>query len=633
MKQKIDNIIQELSQEIEETMPQSFEEVYYMKMTYSGRNTVLECERKLLREIIGFEIAFIHVIVCVLVNVSGTFESYMSLLKKLDINGLFSWYQIQNADIIEQLKKCGFNSTKEIYDFINEHDKYINKDVKKKLGQFYTPISIVRKMILEIRGELRVLTEKELIADPACGTGVFVVEAIKQMGKFMKFDKLLCFVENNIFAYDVNPFSVIATKINVLNCLLEITEDSVQKKQMIISPPFKGNIKWKNTIVENEVNQFTIILGNPPYFKMDSNDLKEIKGYENIIYGQPNIYSLFTHWGITHLKFGGTISYIVPQSIRSGIYFKKIREEMKEWRIKSILHINSRQKIFDRAEQAVLIICLQKKPVRNSKTRIQFINGNQDVLSDYMIPRSKVMMNEEHNHMFIINKKQEMYDILDKVYNNGRTLVDETATVKFANGLFVWNQHKDDLTDFCQGAIPIIYGGSVQPTNFKFVTNWSNEKRKSYAKFTDKTCPYVLNGKRLLVQRTTNFERDIRIKACLISDDFLMQYNNYLLENHVNFLCSNIGKEELVADEMMYYYLGILNSKLLNYIFVSKSGNTQVSANELNLLPFPQKDINEIAAFVSQHMSDLSKHQEELDRIVCQAYDLSEIEKEIIINY
>jgi len=154
-----------------------------------------------------------------------------------------------------------------------------------------------------------------------------------------------------------------------------------------------NNIKWKNTIVDKEEKFFSIILGNPPYFKLNS---------------------LFMHWGISHLCTNGIMSFIVPQSIRSGLYFKNLRKEIKGLRIKSIFHIDSRQNLFDRAEQAVLIICLQNKSVMNTKTKIQFINGSQKVLSEFSIPRSKLMMDRDNNYMFIINKKHEMYDILEK---------------------------------------------------------------------------------------------------------------------------------------------------------------------------------------------------------------------------
>lgn len=633
MQPKIKDIILAISEDVVNNLSSSFEKSYYGKMNYSSKNNVLDSDKKLLRKTIGFEIAFVHTIAYFLVcSISGS-RDYTHMLSALDTDKLFSWYQIENDDIILQLSKCKLSSQNDIYELINEHDKFIDKDVKKKLGQFYTPTGIAKKMVSEVKTDLKALSEQGLIVDPACGTGVFIVETVKQMSVFFSFDKLLKFVENNIFAYDVNPFSVIATKISILNTLLEIAPDSVYKNNLLFDIPALDNIKWKNTIVDKEEKEFSIILGNPPYFKLDSKALKDIDGYDSIIYGQPNIYSLFMHWGISHLRADGTMSFIVPQSIRSGLYFKNLREEMKELRIKSILHIDSRQNIFDRAEQAVLIICLQNKPVCNTKTRIQFINGNQNVLSEFSISRSKLMMGKDNNYMFIINKKSEMYDVLEKVYNNGTTLSVNDSLVKFSNGLFVWNQHKDSLADSADEAIPIVYGGDVQPVNFQFITSWANDERKAFARITNKTRPYVLSGKRLLVQRTTNFEKAIRLKACLISDNFLENYENYFLENHINFLCCNFGKEEILTDELMYYYLGLLNSKLINYVFISKSGNTQVSANELNLLPFPKNNVEDISAFVSKYLSELREHQEELDRLVCEAYDLSVNEINMIINY
>ncbi len=633
MQPKIRDIILAISEDVVNNLSSSFEKIYYGKMDYSSKNNVLDSDKKLLRKTIGFEIAFVHTIAYFLACGISGLRDYTHMLSELDTDKLFSWYQIANDDIISKLSKCKLSSQNDIYELINEHDKFIDKDVKKKLGQFYTPKGIAKKMVSEVKTDLKDLSEQDLIVDPACGTGVFIVETVKQMSSFFAFDKLLKFVENNMFAYDVNPFSVIATKISILNTLLEIAPDSVYKNNLLFDIPALDNIEWKNTIVDKEEKEFSIILGNPPYFKLDSKALKDIDGYNTIIYGQPNIYSLFMHWGISHLRTNGTMSFIVPQSIRSGLYFKNLREEMKELRIKSILHIDSRQNIFDRAEQAVLIICLQNKPACNTKTRIQFINGNQNVLSEFSISRSKLMMGKDNNYMFIINKKSEMYDILEKVYNNGTTLSVNDSLVKFSNGLFVWNQHKDSLADSADEAIPIVYGGDVQPVNFQFITCWANDERKAFARITNKTRPYVLSGKRLLVQRTTNFEKDIRLKACLISDKFLENYESYFLENHINFLCCNFGKEEILTDELMYYYLGLLNSKLINYIFISKSGNTQVSANELNLLPFPKNNVEDISAFVSKYLSELREHQEELDRLVCEAYDLSVNEIDMIINY
>ena len=115
------------------------------------------------------------------------------------------------------------------------------------------------------------------------------------------------------------------------------------------------------------------------------------------------------------------------------------------------------------------------------------------------------------------------------------------------------------------------------------------------------------------------------------NEDVLTIYKNGL--NKMLKQAVRDGKEEILTDEIMYYYLGLLNSKLINYVFISKSGNTQVSANELNLLPFSKNNVKDISAFVSKYLSELREHQEELDRLVCEAYDLSVNEINMILDY
>lgn len=281
----IKDIILSISDDVVSNLPQSFEKTYYGKMNYSSKNTILDSDNKLLKETIGFEIAFIHVIAYFLAYSMSCPHEYMHILNILDTDKLFSWFKIKDNSMLLQLIDCNIPTEKEIYELINEHDKFIDKDVKKKLGQFYTPTGIAKKMVFEVRNELKDLSERDLVVDPACGTGVFVVETVKQMSAFLSFDELIKFVESNMFAYDVNPFSVIATKISVLNTLLEIAPDSVHKNNLLLGIPALNNIKWKNTIVDKEEKEFSIILGNPPYFKLDSKALKDIDGYFSLVGG------------------------------------------------------------------------------------------------------------------------------------------------------------------------------------------------------------------------------------------------------------------------------------------------------------------------------------------------------------
>lgn len=631
MQKEICNIIVKLAEDVKSKIPKEFEKKYYSKMSYSNQNDMLQTDEKKLNLTIGFEIAFIHIVLWLMNQYLGDNRyEYSMLLRCLDRDNIFSWYKIDDSFLKDCLSSVKCDEITVVQDLINQHDTFIDKDIKKKLGQFYTPKNIVKSMMLEIQEKLETIDDDDYVVDPACGTGVFLIELL---GKIDSYEKCIAFIDNNLYAYDANPFAVIATRINiVVELLARYSKKSEEIIQYIFSEKAFRNIEWRNTIVESDERRYKIILGNPPYFKLNSEMMKEIKGYDDIIYGQPNIYTLFMYWAIKHLNKDGIMSLIIPQSIRSGLYFKNIRAKIKNLRIKSLVNISSRQNLFDRAEQAVLIICLENKPILNTKTKIQFYDGTGKIDAQFKIPCSKIMLGEENNNVFILSKNKGMYDIYDKILHNSQSLQTDLYPQKFSNGLFVWNQHKDDIVEQELGAVPIIYGGNVQPVKFNFSVCSSNDERKQFARVNEKTNSYVLTGKRLLIQRTTNFEKDIRLKACVITDDFLSCYDSYFLENHVNFLCSEQGKNKLVDEKRLYFFLGLLNSKILNYVFVSKSGNTQVSANELNLLPYPIVGEDSISEFVRRYEKDLLMHQNELDDLICTSYGLSSVEKKLIIG-
>lgn len=631
MQKEICNIIVKLAEDVKSKIPKEFEKKYYSKMSYSNQNDMLQTDEKTLNLTIGFEVAFVHIVLWLMNQYLGDNRyEYSMLLRCLDRDDMFSWYKIDDSFVKDCLSSVKCDEITVVQDLINQHDTFIDKDIKKKLGQFYTPKNIVKSMMLEIQKKIEIIRDDDYVVDPACGTGVFLIELL---GEIDSYEKVITFIDNNLYAYDANPFAVIATRINIaVELLARYSKNSEEIIQYIFSEKAFRHIEWRNTIVEPDERRYMIILGNPPYFKLNSEMMKEIEGYDDIIYGQPNIYTLFMYWAIKHLNKDGIMSLIIPQSIRSGLYFKKIRAKIKNLRIKSLVSISSRQNLFDRAEQAVLIICLENKPIMNTKTKIQFYDGTGKIDAQFKIPCSKIMLGEDNNNVFILSKNKGMYDIYDKIMHNSQSLQTDLYPQKFSNGLFVWNQHKDDIVEQELGAVPIIYGGNVQPVKFNFSVCSSNDERKQFARVNEKTNPYVLTGKRLLIQRTTNFEKDIRLKACVITDDFLSCHDTYFLENHVNFLCSEQGKNKLVDEKRLYFFLGLLNSKILNYVFVSKSGNTQVSANELNLLPYPIVGEDSISEFVRRYEKDLLMHQNELDDLICTSYGLSSVEKKLIIG-
>lgn len=76
----IKDIILSISDDVVSNLTQSFEKTYYGKMNYSSKNTILDSDNKLLKETIGFEIAFIHVITYFLAYSMSCSHEYMHIL-------------------------------------------------------------------------------------------------------------------------------------------------------------------------------------------------------------------------------------------------------------------------------------------------------------------------------------------------------------------------------------------------------------------------------------------------------------------------------------------------------------------------------------------------------------------------
>ncbi|EEO6718416.1 TPA_asm: N-6 DNA methylase, partial [Listeria monocytogenes] len=251
MQSEIYDIISVLAKDINAKIPEAFEKQYYRKMSYSSENKIIELDKELLHETISFEVAFVHVIMFIFNRCFNTENTnYSILLERLDVDGLFSWYSMAENFATDNFESINVQEFSDIYELVNQHDTFIDKNIKKKLGQFYTPTNIVQRMIFEIKTNLRSLTNTDLLIDPACGTGVFLIEIIKELKKIFQQSEVIEYVKNNMFAYDVNPFAVIATKINIAYILLkEFPEEKEKILDYIVNDNNAFcNIRWKNTV-------------------------------------------------------------------------------------------------------------------------------------------------------------------------------------------------------------------------------------------------------------------------------------------------------------------------------------------------------------------------------------------------
>lgn len=549
------------------------------------------------------------------------------LFKKIDENAIFCKYNLESK-YINKIKLLLSNKKKINLKFFTDfYEKSINKQFKKILGQFYTPYTIVNEMLKNIR-----INEKMKILDPACGAGIFLTEIIERYSKNNNEKNLINFINNNLYANDINPFSIVMTKINIIIKIINISKDASAICNLLKEEIILCNIKLKDTLkCTRDDIKYNLIIGNPPFFKMTKEQIDEYHDNYTNIYGQTNIYEMFIHWALRNIQNNGNIKYIIPQSFKSGLYFKNLRKEMSKYYISSIININNTKKIFCDVEQAVLIINIKNAKPTNKKTEIKSFDViNNRFTNKYQIENEKLFNKENDSYEINIARSKVEYSIIEKISKNRNIKTLNELEYKFANGLFVWNQNKNIIADKQEDNIPIIYSDYIEKEKFNFNIFLRNEEKKRFCKKNEKSNRYVLSGERLIIQRTSTFSQKNRLNAAIISHDFLDEYNCYLLENHVNYLIIANNKDKIIEEKKLYFFWAIINSDLINWIFKIKSGNTQISATELNLLPicpYEEKIYKLAKEYSNNTREDIRK---KLQKQICLGYGLNDDEIAVV---
>ena len=192
----------------------------------------------------------------------------------------------------------------DIYDFSiipvefisNVYEHFIGGEKQAKKGAYYTPLFLVDYIIAETVEKYFIENPKEYtckILDPACGSGIFLVEALRRMiERYQKINKITSsntnsfkellrkLAEENIFGIDQDDDAINVAIFSVYLALLDYQEPKeienfkfprLINRNFFTSDSFDLNADFNNII--KKIN-FNFILGNPPWKRgSDKNSL------------------------------------------------------------------------------------------------------------------------------------------------------------------------------------------------------------------------------------------------------------------------------------------------------------------------------------------------------------------------
>jgi len=424
----------------------------------------------------------------------------------------------------------------------------------------------------------------------------------------------------------------------------------------IYDQAFEWRFEFPALLDENgDFMGFDIVIGNPPYVNVQLMSVGEKEQYKKIyesFFKRCDMFCLFLELGLLKLTSAeGVVTFIIPSVIHSNMSYQKIRDIILNHQWLSEVRYTGGD-VFNAPTVDTTILICNKKGNENIKLTeaIDFSNPKTHrVPADYF---------KKYNNVISIGDDQGS-EIFDKLFNPNFDIVGNHYTVFQGivtgnNPAFVFDTLQDALKKNVDVSLlhPLCHGRDLEKYKVR-----SRERRILYidndVKIDDYplTKEWLLNFKEALDKRNEG-KHDIiswcslhrpRVKAELdIKEKIMIQRTrNESLKTRIVATLDDTGVYGMEgiyfiipkhSEYSLRYLLGILNSKLMNYLFATKFLNLAIKAEYVKQVKLPNTSekqkvqIEELVNAILQGKlsdADTSKEESEIDILVYQLYGLT----------
>ncbi len=293
------------------------------------------------------------------------------------------------------------------------------------------------------------------ILDPACGSGAFLIEAFDQLhieyertndrvhelrGFAELFDLDRKILQENLYGVDLNEEAVHIAKLSLW------IKTAVQGKELT---SLDHNLRVGNSIVADsqidakafewktefpEVFEpekggagFDVVIGNPPYIRQEW--LSPIKPYLQSRYatyhGMADLYVYFYELGLSLLRPGGRLSYVVTNKWMKAGYGEPLRKLFAEkgW-VESVVDFGHAKQIFEDADVFPCIILVRQPSEQTppESTKVCAIPREQLRIDDLSVQIAREGVSVPRirlNQGVWLLESREVNDLLDKLKTHG----------------------------------------------------------------------------------------------------------------------------------------------------------------------------------------------------------------------
>jgi len=540
-------------------------------------------------------------------------------------------------------KLDSISNKEELWDYFGEfeydYEATISSDNQRLNGIYYTHKDLASHMISELVSKL---DKKNLVNytffEPCVGLGAFVFAYLYELSNLNLSKEDYIKILKNIYASDSNMDSIILYKVffkKFAKILFDIDTDR-EDIELNVSSALIFNLnsekidyisldKYFPQITQN--GGFDIIITNPPYknlkaernkykstveFERDKKIFSQISSFTKSYYkyvntGTLNIFKLFVEEILcNYSKPNAVISLLIPNAILTDKSCEKIRRYILDNHNLSHINIIKEGAGYINAQQSLAsLLIVKNERTKNIKINNSFKESNKKNYS--IVSKNDLSLEKTGYSIFTLN--QEEYSILNQL-REFPTIKDLDFIINMRGELDLTLNKKSIVTmktryRLLRGRDLSYYSiQGIKPFEFvdeNFILSTSKAK--------------YINMPRITCQQIANMSKERRLTFSLIPP-------RTVLANSCNFMVVNPNKFNLD----LYALLGIMNSRVLNWMFKITSSNNHINNYELDMLPIPLQpnNLRVISELVQEYLESNNKDLLlEIDQLVDKSFNIS----------
>lgn len=497
---------------------------------------------------------------------------------------------------------------KNLQNTMNALEAKYSESEKRKYGIYWTSLDlayeIVDDLFIHFDDKAILELENKKFLEPCVGMGSFIFAYLKKLFEIGFETNQILKVISNIYFCDIDELLLL----EFFSCYkyflsqlwdIEIDEDLFNRNSangLIYKHGSQNYIGLKEAF--NKEIRFDIIITNPPYknLKIDSshysnNDeyISDKKYYKQLSErlkfhfklsdkGTLNIYKLFVEKILTsYCTTNAYISILIPNTLLADkSSFVLRRYCLENMQLKQITNYSENKKLFRGVTQALSNIY-----IKNTNDHSQDIVFKSDGKVDLV--NAETIISIDSNLTFISYKPEEIKTLITL---SKFPKIKDFNFIKNQRGEFDMSLNKSYLTQNTTG-YQLVKGAAIDKYLLKKIDGvyvdkdfYNTTKKNVYIDSPRIACPQISN------QKTQQ-----RIKFSLVSE-------NNVLANSCNF----IYVDENPLDYDLYYFLGLLNTDIINWYFKKFNSNNHIGNYEI--ASFPIHDDRDVIKEISQAMQE-----------------------------